>query len=69
MNHFISAIIYKNELPEKIPAIIDLECTGIIGIEMMTHFNVIFDYSRSKLYLRPNKTYRSQFEINMAFSL
>jgi hypothetical protein len=27
---------------------------GVIGIDFLKHFNVIFDYPHNKLYLKPN---------------
>jgi hypothetical protein len=34
---------------------------GILGDDVMRRFNVIFDYPRSRLFLRPNKTFDEPF--------
>lgn len=39
---------------------------GILGGGLLSRFNVIFDYSRSKLYLKPNKNFNDPFEYNMS---
>ena len=62
----ISALVPEKDLSETIPVLADLGCSGIIGIEAMSRFNMIFDYSRNKLYIQPNKNYGSPFELNMA---
>lgn len=36
---------------------------GILGIEVIKHFNVILDYAHKKIYLKPNKAYGSPFRI------
>ncbi len=66
LNNMISAMIPEKEMLEMTPLLNDLGCTGLIGIEVMSHFNMIFDYSHKKLYIRPNKNYGSPFELNMA---
>jgi FKBP-type peptidyl-prolyl cis-trans isomerase len=39
---------------------------GILGIEVIKHFNVILDYSHKMIYLKPNKNYNSTFKIEGA---
>lgn len=38
---------------------------GNIGIGLLKRFNLIFDYSNSALYIKPNETYREPFEHDM----
>ncbi|SEB21718.1 retropepsin-like aspartic protease [Pedobacter hartonius] len=33
---------------------------GILGIEIIKHFNVIVDYANKKIYLKPNSAYRDK---------
>lgn len=35
---------------------------GILGTKIINRFNVIFDYSNRKLYMKPNSTYKDSFE-------
>ena len=35
---------------------------GILGNILLSRFNVIIDYSREKLYLKPNRSYNKEFE-------
>ena len=35
-------------------ALVDNFKNGIIGINLLRHFDVIFDYPHNKLYLKPN---------------
>ena len=66
LKNVISAMFPKEDVSEKLPALLDLGCNGLIGIEVMSQFNMIFDYSRNRLYLKPNKNYGVLFELNMA---
>jgi len=36
---------------------------GILGIEVIKHFNVILDYANKMIYLKPNKMYDSAFKV------
>ncbi|MBN1211960.1 MAG: aspartyl protease family protein [candidate division Zixibacteria bacterium] len=35
---------------------------GILGNDLMRRFNIIFDYPHSRLFIRPNKTFKVPFE-------
>jgi hypothetical protein len=35
---------------------------GIIGNDLIRRFNVIFDYAKARLYLKPNSIYGAPFE-------
>lgn len=35
---------------------------GILGIKIINRFNVILDYKKGKIYLKPNSTYKEEFE-------
>lgn len=39
---------------------------GTLGGDLFCRFNVIFDYSKEKMYLKPNKQYSKSFEYNMS---
>ncbi|WP_158799518.1 FKBP-type peptidyl-prolyl cis-trans isomerase [Pedobacter sp. L105] len=36
---------------------------GILGIEVIKHFNVIMDYANKKIYLKPNRSYHNAFNV------
>lgn len=36
---------------------------GILGIDVIKHFNVILDYADKKIYLKPNNTYNEEISI------
>ena len=36
---------------------------GILGIEVIKHFNVILDYAHKKIYLKPNQSYHDTFNV------
>ena len=35
---------------------------GIIGSDLLRRFNVIFDYERLRMYLKPNRSFEAPFE-------
>ncbi len=37
---------------------------GIIGNEVLKRFNVVFDYSRQRIYLEPNHLFEATFKVN-----
>ncbi|MDB5061282.1 MAG: hypothetical protein JWP67_1125 [Mucilaginibacter sp.] len=39
---------------------------GNMGIGILKRFHVIFDYTNSVMYLKPNRTYKSPFEFDMS---
>lgn len=39
---------------------------GFFGHETLQKFNVVFDYSRKRMFLKPNKNYSKEYEFNMA---
>jgi hypothetical protein len=39
---------------------------GFVGHQTLQKFNVVFDYSGNKMFLRPNNQYLREFEFNMA---
>jgi|GEM_PF-5347344 len=39
---------------------------GILGIEVIKHFNVILDYANKRIYLKPNKLYSTGFNMEGA---
>ena len=44
----------------------DVYRNGTLGGEIMTRFNVIFDYPHEKLYLKKNSKFRKNFEYNIS---
>ncbi len=42
------------------------ERNGSLGAEILRRFHVIFDYSRNRMILRPNRNFKAQFNYNMA---
>ena len=42
------------------------ETVGDIGLPLISHFNVTFDYFNSTLYLRPNRSFDKPFEYDMS---
>ena len=63
LKNFISAMFSKKDVSETLPALLDLGCIGLLGIEVLSQFNMILDYSRNKLYLKPNKSFGSPFDV------
>ena len=49
-----------------IPALENFSCDGVIGIEALRRFNIVFDFGRGKLYINPNSSLNEPFEFNMA---
>ena len=39
---------------------------GFFGHQTLQKFNVVFDYSRKRMFLKPNKNYSKEYEFNMA---
>lgn len=37
---------------------------GILGIDVIKRFNLILDYSHKKIYMKPNKTYKDDFDLS-----
>lgn len=42
------------------------ERNGSLGSEILRRFHVIFDYSKNKMILRPNRNFKAEFNYNMA---
>lgn len=39
---------------------------GSVGGELLSRFNLVFDYQKEKLYVKPNKKYQDPFQYNMS---
>jgi len=65
LKNVLSAIFPEEKIADTLPALQDLGCRGLLGIEALSQFNMIIDYAHNKLYLKPNKSYGSPFELNM----
>jgi C-terminal processing protease CtpA/Prc len=39
---------------------------AMIGLGLLSRFNLVFDYDRRKLYIEPNKMFNEPFEYNMS---
>jgi hypothetical protein len=66
LTNLIAALIIEKDMAETTPIFSDINCQGVIGIETLLHINLIFDYSRGKMFIRPNNNFGMPFEINMA---
>ncbi|WP_338792007.1 aspartyl protease family protein [Bernardetia sp. Wsw4-3y2] len=42
------------------------ERNGSLGAEILRRFHVIFDYSKNRMILRPNRNFKAEFNYNMA---
>ncbi|MBA7547152.1 hypothetical protein ES705_39554 [subsurface metagenome] len=62
----IVSIFGKNEIKDKIPALGELQCDGVIGVGCLYRFNMIFDYAHKRMFIKPNKYFSDIFEMNMA---
>jgi membrane-associated protease RseP (regulator of RpoE activity) len=38
---------------------------AMVGLGLLSHFNLVFDYSRRRLLVEPNKSFKRSFEYNM----
>ena len=38
----------------------------MIGLNLLSHFNLIYDYSRRRLIIEPNKRFKKPFEYDMS---
>ena len=59
-------VFNKQEIIEKIPVFGEIQCDGVIGIGCMYRFNMIFDYTHSRLFIKPNTFFLDVFDLNMA---
>ena len=66
LDNLISALVPENDMAETSPIFADINCQGLIGIETLSQFNLVFDYTRGKMFIRPNKNFGLPFEVNMA---
>lgn len=65
LKNILFAIIPEEKVVGTLPVLQDLGCRGLLGSEALSQFNMIIDYTHNKLYLKPNKSYGSPFELNM----
>ncbi|WP_158448942.1 PDZ domain-containing protein [Nonlabens marinus] len=56
----------EGQFVEIIASEVEKSYTGSVGGEVLSRFDVIFDYARSILYLRPNDEFKYGFFYNMA---
>ncbi len=52
------------ELPQGIDTALLRGRNGVIGNQILSRFNVILDYPRETMYLRPNRNYRKNFRFD-----
>ena len=62
-NNMICAFPDYKDVAAKIPTI---NRNGNLGNETLRRFNVVFDYSRETLYLKPNYAFREPYEHDMS---
>ena len=62
-NNMICAFPDYKDVAAKIPTI---NRNGNLGNETLRRFNVVFDYSRETIYLKPNYAFREPYEHDMS---
>jgi hypothetical protein len=62
-NNIICAFPNYKDVAAKIPTI---NRNGNLGNEILRRFNMVFDYSRESIYLKPNYTFREPYEHDMS---
>lgn len=60
--YFNSVITNFQEVNENVQERVNFGRNGILGNEILSRFNVIFDIARSKVYLKPIKRYNKYFK-------
>lgn len=63
MNNVICAFPNYNDVAAKVPTI---SRNGSMGNNILKRFNVVFDYAREAMYLKPNAIFREPFEHDMS---
>jgi hypothetical protein len=58
LNHVVSRF---QVLPANTDSLQTIGRNGIMGSEILVRFNLIFDYSHQKMYVQPNKNYKTAF--------
>jgi len=58
LSHFIKMVDF--------PPLEELPIDGLVGIGTLYRFNMIFDYSRKRMLIKPNRHASDPFEMNMA---
>ena len=66
IKNVISSFFSEDEIKNTLPALLELECDGVIGISHLYRFNMIFDYAHNRMFIKPNKYFNDKFEMNMA---
>jgi hypothetical protein len=49
-----------------LPILADINANDVLGLGALHHFNLIFDYARRRLLVKPNRFFGDPFERNMA---
>lgn len=51
---------------DEMPLLEEIQCDGLIGVGSLYRFNMIFDYTHKRMFIKPNKHFPDPFEMNMA---
>jgi len=64
--HVLKSIVTGFVTPDQIPILGITKTDGPLGLSTLCRFNLVFDYSRGRMLIRPNRYYAGPSELNMA---
>lgn len=64
--HSLKGLVSAFWGPDVAPALRETHTDGPLGLGTLYRFNIIFDYTRARMLIRPNRYYADPFELNMA---
>ena len=64
--HSLKGVVSAFWGPDVAPALGETRTDGPLGLGTLRRFNLIFDYTRARMLIKPNRYYGDPFELNMA---
>ncbi len=64
--HSLKGLVSAFWGPDVAPALGETQTDGPLGLGTLYRFNIVFDYTRARMLIRPNRYYADPFELNMA---
>lgn len=64
--HALKGVVSGFWGPDVAPALGETKTDGPLGLGTLYRFNIVFDYTRARMLIKPNKFYADPFELNMA---
>jgi hypothetical protein len=65
-SHRLSNVVTAFWNEDVAPALGETKTDGPLGLGTLYRFNLIFDYTRGRMFIKPNRYYADPFELNMA---